>query len=125
ADHKINEETLRRATRGHTGDEIAEIVALPDERERHWALRSYYGTVAHNVKATYVRYLGWYDGNPAHLDNLPPVEAARRYVELMGGPDEVLAAAGEAFEHGEYRWVAGLANHLVFADPSNEAAREL
>src|SRR5262249_26060137 len=92
---------------------------------RHWALRSYYGTVSHNVKSTYVRYLGWYDGNPAHLHNLPPVEASRRYVELMGGADEVLAAAGEAFERGEYRWVAELANHLVFADPANAAGREL
>ncbi len=121
----INDETLRLANHGHTADEIAEIVRLPDDLERHWALRSYYGTVSHNVKSTYVRYLGWYDGNPAHLDNLPPVEASRRYVELMGGADEVLAAAGEAFERGEYRWVAELVNHVVFGDPGNAAAREL
>jgi alkyl sulfatase BDS1-like metallo-beta-lactamase superfamily hydrolase len=121
----INDETLRLANHGYGPVEIAEQVDLPDGLSQHWALRGYYGTVNHNVKATYVKYLGWFDGNPATLHTLPPEEAATRYIELMGGADAVLAKAQEAFDRGEYRWVAEIVNHVVFADPSNRAAREL
>ena len=79
----------------------------------------------HNAKAVYQRYLGWFDGNPAHLHPLPPVEPRPAYVEFMGGADAVLARAREAFEEGDYRWVAQVVNHVVFADPDNDAAREL
>jgi alkyl sulfatase BDS1-like metallo-beta-lactamase superfamily hydrolase len=121
----INDETLRLANHGYGPVEISEMVTLPDVLDRHWALRGYYGTINHNVKATYVKYLGWYDGNPAHLHPLPPVESDERYVELMGGADAVLAQAQAAFDRGEYRWVCQIVNHVVFADPSNTAAREL
>ena len=92
------------------------MVELPEVLNRHWALRGYYGTVNHNVKATYVKYLGWFDGNPANLHPLPPRGSAK-YVEFMGGADAVLAKAREAFDAGEYRWVAEVVNHVVFADP--------
>lgn len=121
----INDETLRLANHGRTPIEIAEEVRLPRSLERHWAVRGYYGTIDHNVKATYVKYLGAYDANPAHLHPLPPVEAAVRYVEAMGGADAVLARAREAFAAGDYRWVAQLVDHVVFADPGNQEAREL
>ena len=121
----INDQTLRLANQGYTPDEIGEMVELPKALSHHWALRGYYGTVNHNVKATYVKYLGPFDGNPAGLHKLPPEEGAERYVEFMGGADAVLAKAREAFERGEYRWVAEVVNHVVFADPSNRAAREL
>jgi len=121
----INDETLRLANHGLTPEEIAEQVELPEQVARHWGTREYYGTVSHNVKATYTRYLGWFDGNPARLDPLPPVEAANRYVEYMGGADAVLTRAREAFESGEYRWVAQVLNHVVFDDPANRQAREL
>ena len=121
----INDETLRLANHGYGPIEISEMVKLPDVLDRHWAVRGYYGTINHNVKATYVKYLGWYDGNPANLHPLPPVESDTRYVELMGGADAVLARAQEAYNRGEYRWVCQIVNHVVFADPSNTAAREL
>ena len=121
----INDETLRLANHGLTPLEIAEQIRFPKRISDHWAIREYYGTVSHNVKATYTRYLGWYDGNPAHLDQLPPVEAATRYVELMGGADAVIDRAREAFEAGEYRWVAQLLDHVVFSEPENRQAREL
>jgi alkyl sulfatase BDS1-like metallo-beta-lactamase superfamily hydrolase len=85
----------------------------------------YYGAMVHNVKAVYQRYLSWYDGNPCHLDPHPPVEAGTRYVELAGGADALLASAQEAYDRGDYRWVAELVNHLVFADATNTAARSL
>jgi alkyl sulfatase BDS1-like metallo-beta-lactamase superfamily hydrolase len=121
----IHDETLRLANHGLTPREIAEEVELPDSLARHWSVRSYYGTISHNVKATYTRYLGWYDGNPANLEPMVPVESAKRYVEFMGGAENVLAKARESFERGEYRWVAEVVGHVVFADPSNQEAREL
>jgi alkyl sulfatase BDS1-like metallo-beta-lactamase superfamily hydrolase len=121
----INDQTLRLANHGHTPDEIAEMVEFPDGLARRWAVRGYYGTVSHNVKAAYVKYLGAYDGNPAKLHPLPPEEAARHWVEAVGGAERVLELGRDAFERGEYRWVAELVNHLVFADPANRDAREL
>ncbi|MGA7396048.1 MAG: alkyl sulfatase dimerization domain-containing protein [Solirubrobacterales bacterium] len=121
----INDETLRLANHGATPDEIGEEVKLPESLAGHWALREYYGTINHNVKATYAKHLGAYDGNPAHLHGLPPVDAGRKYVEFMGGADEVLRKAQESFERGEYRWVVEVLNHVVFSDPENREAREL
>jgi alkyl sulfatase BDS1-like metallo-beta-lactamase superfamily hydrolase len=121
----INDETLRLANHGLTAGEIAEQVRLPDSLRRHWAVRDYYGTVSHNVKATYTRYLGWFDGNPATLDALPPVAASEKYVEFMGGVETVIKRARECYDRGEYRWVAEVMRHVVFADPGNQEGRDL
>jgi alkyl sulfatase BDS1-like metallo-beta-lactamase superfamily hydrolase len=121
----INDQTLRLANQGYTEVEIAEMIQLPKELAEHWALRGYYGSMNHNVKATYVKYLGWFDGNPATLHVLPPVEASKKYVEFMGGADAALKKAKAAYGKGEYRWVAEVVNHVVFADPDNKAAKEL
>jgi len=121
----LHDQTLRLANRGETMVEIAEQVELPPELAREWYSRGYYGTVNHDVKAVYQHYLGYFDGNPAHLHPHPPVEAARRYVEYMGGADAVLSRARTDFERGDYRWVAEVVHHVVFADPENLAAREL
>ena len=121
----INDETLRMANQGLTMIEIAEQFKLPESLANFWASRGYYGSINHNVKATYVLYLGWFDGNPATLHELPPVEASKNYVEFMGGADAVLEKARKSFEEGNYRWVAQVVNHLVFADPNNQEARNL
>ena len=121
----INDETLRLANQGLTPAEIAEEIEFTPELGRHWAMRGYYGSLNHNVKATYVNYLGWFDGNPANLHQHPPVEAAKRYVEFMGGADSALEKARGAFELGDYRWVAEVVNHVIFADPENEEAKAL
>jgi alkyl sulfatase BDS1-like metallo-beta-lactamase superfamily hydrolase len=121
----LHDQTLRLLNKGLTGKEIAEQVELPPSLEREWHCRGYYGSVSHNVKAIYQRYMGWFDGNPAHLWEHPPVEAAKRYVEFMGGAETVLEKARAAYEAGDFRWVAEVVNHVVFADPDNAAAREL
>lgn len=121
----INDETLRLANMGYTRDEIAEQFKLPDTLANTWANRGYYGSISHNVKATYVLYLGWFDGNPATLHELTPTESAKKYVVFMGGADEVLKKAKASYDKGEYRWVAQVVKHVVFADPDNKAAREL
>ncbi len=121
----LHDETMRLANHGHTSTEIAEMIELPQAIAQEWFNRDYYGTVNHNVKAVYQRYLGWFDANPAHLHELPPVEAATRFVDYMGGADAVLSRARDDFARGEYRWVAQVVNHVVFADPSNQGARRL
>jgi alkyl sulfatase BDS1-like metallo-beta-lactamase superfamily hydrolase len=121
----LHDQTLRLLNKGHTGPEIAELVELPPSLAEEWHCREFYGSVSHNTKAIYQRYMGWFDGNPAHLWEHPPVEQARRYVDFMGGTEAVLEKARRSFEQGDYRWVAEVVNHVVFAEPENEAARNL
>lgn len=121
----VHDQTLRMANHGMTPLEIAEELKLPPTLAAEWYTRGYYGTLNHNAKAVYQRYLGWFDGNPANLHKHPPVEAAKRYVDLAGGSDALLAKGRAAFEKGDYRWVCELVNHLVFADPGNAEARHL
>jgi alkyl sulfatase BDS1-like metallo-beta-lactamase superfamily hydrolase len=121
----LHDQTLRLANKGLTPTEIAAEVRLPPRLARTWSCRGYYGTVSHNVRAIYQRYLGFFDGNPAHLDPHPPVEAGRRYVQLAGGIGPLLEQAHFAFEEGDYRWVAELCSHAVFAEPENRSARDL
>jgi alkyl sulfatase BDS1-like metallo-beta-lactamase superfamily hydrolase len=121
----INDQTLRMVNQGMTMREIAETFKMPDSLGNVWANRGYYGSVYHDVAATYVLYLGWFDGNPATLHELPPVEASKKYVEFMGGADEVLKKAKAAYDKGEYRWVSQVVHHAVFADPNNQAAKNL
>ncbi len=121
----LHDQTLRMLNQGLTGAEIAEQIVLPPALERAWSTHGYYGSVSHNVKAIYQRYMGWFDGNPAHLWQHPPVEQGRRYVEFMGGADAVLEKARASFDAGDYRWVAEVVSHVVFADQGNAAAREL
>lgn len=121
----IHDQTLHLANRGLTPLEIAEELKLPAALAEEWFNRDYYGTVSHNSKATYQLYLGFFDGNPANLNPHPPVAAGQRYVELAGGADALLAHARDAYDRGDYRWVAEVVKHLVFSDPENRAARWL
>jgi len=121
----IHDQTLRLAASGATPAEIADRLTLPPSLAGAFANRGYYGTVRHNARAVYQFYFGWFDGNPAHLDPLPPADAAARYVEAMGGAEAVRQRARAAFDAGEYRWAATLLDHLVFAIPDDAAAREL
>ena len=129
----LHDQTLHLANQGLTMTEIAEELArkqgLPASLGQQWHNRGYYGTVSHNVKAIYQKYLGWYDCNPAHLEPLPPSEAGKRYVTFMGGADNVIEQAQATFDQAQdaddYRWVAEVMSHVVFADPTNREARQL
>ena len=121
----INDQTLLYLNEGYTSTEIAHMIKLPAELEKNWYTRQYYGTVAHNSKAVYQKYMGWYDANPIHLGELEPTERAKKFVEYLGDVDEVLKKAKEDFDNGEYQWVAELTDMLVFADPENTDARLL
>ncbi|UIN53911.1 alkyl/aryl-sulfatase [Pseudomonas kribbensis] len=122
----IDSQTLRLINQGLTPMEIAAtLTSLPPQLASKWYSRDYYGSLSHNVRAVYQRYMGFYDGNPANLDPLTPRDAGKRYVAAMGGADQVLKQAHTAFDAGDYRWVAQLVNHLVFAEPDNVQARQL
>lgn len=121
----INDQSLLYLNQGYTSDEIAEMVSLPPDLAANWYTRPYYGTLKHNAKAVYQKFMGWYDANPAHLDPLPRSESASKFVEYMGDADAVLAKAKTDFAAGEYRWVAEVTMILVFNDPANTQARYL
>ena len=121
----LHVQTVRLMYHGFKAAEIAERLALPRGLAATWHVRGYYGTLSHNSKSVYQRYLGWYDANPASLDPLPPVERGGKYVEYMGGVAAALARAREDYARGEYRFVAEVMSHLVFADPANREARRL
>jgi len=121
----LHDQTLRMLNSGMTGSEIAEAMVMPPALEQAWHTHGYYGSVSHNVKAIYQRYMGWYDGNPAHLWQHTPAEAGKRYVAAMGGADAVVAEAQRAVDSGDYRWAAEILNHVLFTEPSHAAARAL
>lgn len=121
----INDQTLTYINQGYTSDEISNMIELPDELAKNWYTRQYYGTVAHNSKAVYQKYMGWYDANPVNLNPLEPSESAKKWVEYLGDVDDVLRLAKKDFDAGEYQWVAEITNVIVYADPSNTAARLL
>ncbi|ARJ03879.1 alkyl sulfatase [Cnuibacter physcomitrellae] len=118
----IHDEVLRLTNHGYTMVEIAEQLTLPPGLDEQWYSHGYYGSLNHNAKAVYQRYLGWYDSHPAHLHALPPEEAGARYTEFMGGPDAVVEKARVSFDAGDYRWVAEVLTHVVFSHPDHREA---
>ena len=121
----IHDQTLRLANHGYIKEEIAEQIKLPESLGKEFYNRDYYGTVHHNARAVYVKYLGFFDGNPATLYPLPPTEVATRYLEFMGGADAIVEKARGCFDAGDYRWVAEVLNHVVMAEPDHFNARAL
>lgn len=121
----IHDQTLHYMNMGYTSNEIAAMISLPDALEKVWYTRQYYGTLPHNAKAIYQKYLGWYDANPVNLDPLPPSETAKKMVEYLGSTEAVLLRAKKDYNKGEYQWVAQITKELVFADPYNQKARNL
>lgn len=121
----IHDQTLHMINMGLTAAEISERIRLPERLDGAWYTRQYYGTLSHNAKAVYQKYMGWYDACPVDLDPLPPEQTAKKWAEYLGDRSAVLARAREDFERGEYRWVAQLTKELVFADPTDREAREL
>lgn len=121
----INDQTLNLINKGYTMDEISNMIELPESLQQYWYTHGFYGQVYMGVKATYQRYLGFYDGNPVHLNQLPPDEFATSVVEYMGGADAVMPRLEKDYAAGNYQLVASIANYLVFADPTNMEAREM
>ena len=119
----VHDRTLFLANKGATLHELADQTAEAPVQGSDFGTRGYYGTLNHDMKATYQRYFGWWDGNPANFNPLPPEQSAPKYVALAGGADKLLAAGRDAIRAGDYRWAAELLNKLVFAEPGNKDAR--
>jgi alkyl sulfatase BDS1-like metallo-beta-lactamase superfamily hydrolase len=119
----LHDQTVRMMNLGMTGIEIAETIVLPQTLQKAWHTQGFYGSVSHNVKAIYQRYMGWFDGNPAHLWEHPPLENARRYVACMGGIGEVIRKAEDFAKDGDLRFAATLLGHAVALDPRHEQSR--
>ncbi|NRB66638.1 MAG: MBL fold metallo-hydrolase [Vibrio sp.] len=120
-----HDQTVRLMNQGYIGSEISEMIEFPDEIGNTWSSRGYYGTLRHNSRAVYQRYMGWYNGNPSDLNNLPPADAAEKYVEYMGGEQQAIKKAKADFDKGHYRWVAEVLKHVVFANPESKKGKEL
>lgn len=121
----INDQTLRLINKGYTIEEVGRMVKLPESLSEEWYNSEFYGTIIHNAKAVYQRYLGWYNGNPVDLNKLLPEESAKKYVEYMGGEDSVLEKARKSFMEGEYQWVAEVTKQVIYANPDNIEAKLL
>ncbi|MFW0789012.1 alkyl/aryl-sulfatase [Gordonia sp. CPCC 205333] len=121
----LHDQTVRMINKGYTGTEIADRIEMPPALDKMWSTHGYYGSLSHNVKAIYQRYMGWYDGNPARLWRHAPAEAAKRYVDFMGGADAVVAKARKSKEDGDLRWTAEVLDHVIFAQPNHTAGRAL
>lgn len=121
----INNQTLHYINQGMTAAEISRMLTLPARLDKVWYCRQYYGTLSHNIKAVYQRYMGWYDANPVNLNPLTPEDTAKKWVEYLGDVNAVLEKARTDYDAGEYQWVAQVTKELVYADPANQAARDL
>ncbi|MGR9049516.1 alkyl/aryl-sulfatase [Halobacillus faecis] len=121
----INDQTLRLINQGYTIDQVGRMVTFPESLKDEWFNSSFYGTVNHNSKAVYQKYMGWYNGNPVDLNKLLPEDSSKKYVDFMGGEDEVIKKAKESFREGDYQWVAEVTKHVIFANPSNKKAKYL
>jgi alkyl sulfatase BDS1-like metallo-beta-lactamase superfamily hydrolase len=121
----VHDQSVRMMNQGYTPADIAEALTLPASLAQVWSARGYYGTLSHNSKAVYQKYIGWYDGNPSNLNPRPPTEAGKKFVEYMGGAAAAIARARGDFQQGNYRWVAQVMNQVIFADPGNKDARSL
>lgn len=120
-----HDQTVRLMNQGYIGSEISEMIEFPDEIGKSWSSRGYYGTLRHNSRAVYQRYMGWYNGNPSDLNNLPPADTAVKYVEYIGGEAEAIKKAQVDFDKGNYRWVAEVIKHVVFANPDSDRGKAL
>ncbi|MCR5107106.1 MAG: MBL fold metallo-hydrolase [Lachnospiraceae bacterium] len=121
----INDQTLHYINQGYTAAEISNTLKLPENLNKVWYMRQYYGTLSHNIKAVYQKYMGWYDANPVNLNPMSPEDYAKKLASYLGDADEVLIKAKEDFDKGEYQWVAEITKELIFADPTNQEARNL
>lgn len=121
----MNDQTLRLINKGYTIEEVGRLVKLPNCLKKEWYNSQFYGTINHNCKAIYQKYIGWYNGNPVDLNKLLPENSAKKYVEYMGGEECVIEKAKESFKEGEYQWVVEVTKQVIYANPHNREAKLL
>ena len=120
-----HDRSLHLANEGYNKEEIGEMLSLPSSLAKEWTLQDYYGTLGSAGKAVFQFYLGWYDGNPAKLQQLSESKSAGKYVDYMGGSDAILKKAKADLDAGNYQWVVQVLQHVIFAEPDNQSAKDL
>ncbi len=93
--------------------------------QNQWAAHSYHGSEEHNSRAVINRYLGYWDANPATLIPLSPRDSAPLYIEMMGYAEPIVKKGKELYDQGKYLYAMEILNKLVFAEPENQAAKDL
>jgi alkyl sulfatase BDS1-like metallo-beta-lactamase superfamily hydrolase len=121
----LNNEVLHLANQGVTINEIHNVYHPPKSLQSQWAAHSYHGSEEHNSRAVLNRYLGYWDANPATLIPLSPKDSAPLYVEMMGGSARIIAKGRDLYGKGEYRLAMEILNKLIYAEPGNQAAKDL
>jgi len=121
----LNNEVLRLANQGVTINEVHNVYKLPKSLKQQWTAHSYHGSEEHNSRAVINRYLGYWDANPATLIPLSPRDSAPLYVEMMGGATKIMAKGKQLYNQGKYREAMEILNKLVYAQPQNQAAKDL
>jgi alkyl sulfatase BDS1-like metallo-beta-lactamase superfamily hydrolase len=121
----LNNQVLHLANQGVTINEVHNVYRLPKSLQQSWAAHSYHGSEANNSRAVINRYLGYWDANPATLIPLSPRDSAPLYVEMMGGAKNILATGKALYDEGKYLYAVEILNKLVFAEPNNQAGKDL
>ena len=121
----LNNGVLHLANQGVTINEIHNVYQPPVSLQQQWAARSYHGSTEHNSRGVLNRYLGYWDANPATLIPLSPHDSAPLYVEMMGGAAPIMKKGKELYDQGKYREATEILNKLVYAEPGNQAAKDL
>lgn len=127
----INDQTLHYMNQGYKMNEAADMLTIPRRLQKNWCTKPFYGTPKHNAKAVYQKYLGWYDANPLHLEELPPEQLAQeqmRYMMVSGGTEGILSEIKADILRGNYWIAAYMAQQIVLGHKDNDTvnkAREL
>jgi alkyl sulfatase BDS1-like metallo-beta-lactamase superfamily hydrolase len=121
----LNNVVLHHANQGVTINEIHNVYKVPKSLQQQWAARMYHGSEMHNSRGVLNRFLGFWDGNPTTLIPLSPADSAPLYVEMMGGADRIMAKGRELRDQGKYLEATEILNKLVYAQPRNQAGKDL
>jgi alkyl sulfatase BDS1-like metallo-beta-lactamase superfamily hydrolase len=121
----LNNQVMHLANSGVTINQIQNVYEPPKSLQQLWYARGYHGSYEHNSRAIIQRYFGYWDLNPATLVPLSPEDSAPLYVEMMGGSEKIIAKGKELYDQGKYRYAMEILNKLVYAEPTNQAAKDL
>ena len=123
----IHDQTLLYMNMGYKMNEVADMLVLPRGMQKNWTLKPFYGTPVHNAKAVYQKYLGWYDANPIHLQELPPEQLAKetlRYV-MAGSREKMLSMIEEDIAKGDYWIAAYMSNQMILSGDCDDIADDV
>ena len=117
---------IRYINKGYTPAELQQkFKELPPYLDIEPFTRPMYGTPWIIAPELYTGWVSWFGGDATDLMPTEPVTKARRYVELMGGRDKVMAVAKQAFDDGDGQFAAELTQLLVRIDKDDWDARHL